>query len=84
MTAVRAVYDGKVFIPDEPCEITKGSEVTLTIESSNNYFPEMNIKLEAFRKLTKDIHETNKTDPLPPEFSDILSKRVRFRELTDL
>jgi predicted DNA-binding antitoxin AbrB/MazE fold protein len=31
MTAVRAIYDGRVFIPKEPCSISSGSEVTLNI-----------------------------------------------------
>ena len=31
MTAVQAIYDGDVFIPEKPCDITKGSKVTLTI-----------------------------------------------------
>jgi len=84
MTAVRAVYDGNVFIPDEPCNITRGSEVTITIESVNRSVPENLSKLAAFRQLTREVHETNKTDPLPPEFDVILSERVRFRELADL
>jgi len=35
MTAVRAVYYGKVFVPERPCEITCGSEVPFTIETVN-------------------------------------------------
>jgi hypothetical protein len=31
MTAVKAIYDGKVFIPEKPCAIVSGSEVTLNI-----------------------------------------------------
>jgi predicted DNA-binding antitoxin AbrB/MazE fold protein len=31
MTAVKAIYDGKVFIPEKPCNILSGSEVTLNI-----------------------------------------------------
>ena len=84
MTEVRAVYDGRVFIPEKPCNFTKGSEVILTIESVNKSLSEKEKKLAAFRQLTREVHETNKTDPLPPEFDAILSKRVRFRELTDL
>ena len=83
MTAVQAVYDGQVFIPKKPCNLTKGSEVTLTIESVNN-IPEKQRKLAAFRKLAKEAYETNKTDPLPPEFDTILSQRVQFREIVDL
>lgn len=83
MTAVRAIYDGRVFIPEKMCNITKGSEVTLIIESVNNSLSEKQNKLAAFRQLTREVHETNKTDPLPPEFDAILSQRVRLRELAD-
>jgi predicted DNA-binding antitoxin AbrB/MazE fold protein len=69
MTAVQAVYDGKVFIPEKPCEITSGSKVTLTIEPINTGFSEKQKKLAAFRQLTKEVIASNKTDPLPPEFS---------------
>ena len=84
MTAVRAVYDGRAFIPEKPCNFIKGSEVTLTIELVNNSFSEKKKKLAAFKQLTKEVQETNKTDPLPPEFDAILAKRVQFRELADL
>ena len=83
MTAVRAVYDGKVFIPEQPCEITSGSEVTLTIETINIALSEKQKKLAAFRQLTQEVNELARTDPLPPEFDKILSQRVRFRELAD-
>jgi len=81
MTAVRAVYDGKVFIPEKPCEITKGSKVTLTIETINTDFSEKQKKMEAFRQLSKEVIELSKTDPLPPEFDEILSQRLQFREI---
>jgi predicted DNA-binding antitoxin AbrB/MazE fold protein len=80
MTAVRAVYDGKVFIPEQPCEITRGSEVTLTIVSMNIDVTEKQNKLTAFRQLSKEVTELSKTDPLPPEFDKILSQRLQFRE----
>jgi predicted DNA-binding antitoxin AbrB/MazE fold protein len=80
MTAVRAVYDGKVFIPEKPCEIIKGSEVTISVETINTGFSEKQKNLVAFRQLTKEINELNKVDPLPPEFDEILSQRLQFRE----
>ena len=80
MTEVRAVYDGKVFVPEKPCEITRGSEVTLTIETINSDFSGTQKKLTAFRQLTREITELNKVDPLPPEFDKILSLRLQFRE----
>jgi len=84
MTAVRAIYDGNVFIPEKPCAITKGSKVTLAISAIDSSFSEKQKKLAAFRQLTKEIKESNKTDPLPPEFDDILSQRVRLREISYL
>jgi len=80
MTAVQAVYDGKVFIPERPCKITKGSQVTITIKAISDKFSEKQKKLAAFRQLTKEIRELNKTDPLPLEFDEILSQRVQIRE----
>jgi len=84
MIAVRAVYDGKVFIPEKPCEIINGSEVTLTIETVNIAFSEKQKKIAAFRQLIQEVNELARTDPLPPEFDEILAQRVRFRELTGI
>jgi len=76
MTAIRAIYDGTVFIPERPCEIKQGSEVTLTIETTNAEFTEREKKLTAFKKLSEEIIESNKTDPLLPVFDEILSQRA--------
>jgi len=84
MTAVQAVYDGNVFIPEKPCEITKGTKVTLTISTIDTGFSEKQKKLAAFRQLTKEVKELNETDPLPLEFDEILSQRVRIREISGL
>jgi predicted DNA-binding antitoxin AbrB/MazE fold protein len=84
MVAIRAVYDGNVFIPEKPCEIIKGSEVNLTIETITTGYYEKQKKLAALRQLSRDLIELNETDPLPPEFDEILSQRVHLRELTNL
>ena len=84
MTAVRAIFDGVAFIPEKPCKITKGSKVTLTINTIDSGFSEKQKKLAAFRQLTKEVNELNKTDPLPAEFDEILSKKVRIREVSNL
>ena len=84
MTAIRAIYDGRVFIPEKPCKIAEGSEVTLTIKTINAGTSEKEKKLSAFRQLTSEITELNKTDPLPPEFDEILSQRVQFREFSGI
>jgi hypothetical protein len=79
MTAVQAIYDGNAFIPEKPCEIIKGSKVTLTIKTIDSSFSEKQKKLTAFRQLTKEVNELNKTDPLPVEFDEILSQRVQIK-----
>ena len=84
MIAVQAIYDGNAFIPEKPCEIIKGSRVTLTIETIDSGFSEKQKKLAAFRQLTKEIIESNKTDPLPAEFDEILSQKVHIREISGL
>jgi predicted DNA-binding antitoxin AbrB/MazE fold protein len=81
MTAVQAIYDGRVFIPEKPCNITSGSKVTLTIEFAIGGISEKQKKLEAFRKLTYELTELNETAPLPPEFDEIVSQRLHFRDI---
>ena len=78
MTAVQATYDGQVFILEKPCNITRGSKVTLTIETTSTGILEKKKKLATFRKLTDEVTKLNKTDPLPPEFDEILSQRLNF------
>ena len=84
MTAVQAIYDGNVFIPEKPCEITKGSKVSLTISSIDIGFSEKQKTLAAFRQLTKEVKESNISEPLPQEFDEILSQRVQLREISNL
>ena len=85
MTAIQAIYDGQVFIAEKPCSnIERGSKVAITITTINSGFSEKEKKLAEFRKLTREVLESNKTDPLPPEFDEILSRRVKFREISDL
>jgi len=84
MTAVQAIYDGQVFIPERPCNIISGSKVTLNIETVIINISEKHKRLAAFRKLTNEVNELNKTDPLPPEFDKIVSQRLNFREIPAL
>ena len=84
MTAVQALYDGKVFIPEKPCPLTRGSKVIITIEAVDSVVQEKQKKLSAFRQLSREVTKLNETDPLPPEFEEIISQRLHFRELADL
>jgi hypothetical protein len=58
-------------------EITN-ADITLK-PGEGGIFSEKQKKLTAFRKLTNEIVELNKTDPLPLEFDEILSQRMHFR-----
>ena len=84
MSTIQAVFDGRVFIPEKPRDIATGSKVKLIIERMDHSHSEVQKKLIAFRQLTNEIKELNKTDPLPQEFDEILSQRVRLRETDDL
>ena len=84
MTAVQAVYDGNVFIPEKPCKIGKGSKVALIVSVIGDDLSERQKKLADFRQLTKEVSELNKADPLPAKFDEILSQRVRIREVPGL
>jgi len=76
MTAVQAVYDGQVFIPEVPCNIIRGAKVSLIIETAMSDISEKQNKLAAFKQLTDNIIALNKTDPLPPQFDEIVSQRL--------
>ena len=41
-------------------------------------------RLAVFRRITNNIRELNDTEPLPPEFDDMLSNRVSFESELDL
>ena len=84
MITVQAVYDGNVFVPETSCAINKGSKVSLVVNPLSTDFSDKQKKLAAFRNLTEEVNNLNKTDPLPAEFDEILSKKVNFRELVDL
>jgi hypothetical protein len=58
--------------------------MTADTEPVNTGFYEKQKKLAALRQLSQELIELNKTDPLPPEFDDILSQRVKFREIANL
>ena len=83
MTAVQAVYDGRVFIPEKPCDITSVSKVNLTIEKVTGGIGKQK-KLAAFKQLNNEIAEMNKTNPLPDEFDKILSQRLNFRDIVGI
>ena len=80
MLVITGIFDNERFIPDRPVSIPQKKKVTVTIEEQKTLSPEIEQKLAAFRQLTEEVKELNKTDPLPPEFDEILSQRMQFRE----
>ena len=82
MSTVKAYYDGVCFIPIEPVNMQKGLVVSLQFATEDTAETRIAAKLAEFRQLTNEIHKTNKTEPLPPVFDEILGNRVNFtREL---
>jgi len=83
MSTVKAYYNGLSFVPIEPVHMQKGKVVRLSILHEEAVSQERVTLLAAFRKLTNEIIELNKTEPLPPEYDEILNSRVNFsRELS--
>jgi len=78
MSTVKAYYDGLSFVPIEPVNVQKGKIVQLSLlldDATNDKASEL---LNTFRKLTNEILELNKDEPLTPEFDKILKTCVNF------
>ena len=84
MSTVKACYDGSAFVPVGYVDIPKGTIVNLSFLQEETISPMIAEKLAAFRQLTKEIHEINKSEPLPQEFDKILAARVDFSREFDL
>ena len=81
MLVITGIFENERFIPDRPVNIPQKTKVVLTFEEEDGSSTEIALKLAAFRQLTEEVKESNKTDPLPPEFDEILSQRMQFREI---
>ena len=84
MSTVKAYYDGITFFPIEAPNIPKGKVVNLTINEEETTSPEIARKLAQLTYINSNLENLNKTDPLPPEFDEILSQRVNFGRVLDL
>jgi predicted DNA-binding antitoxin AbrB/MazE fold protein len=84
MSVVRAYYNGSAFVPVEPVNMRTGEAVKLTIVQDIPKKAEIAKKLAAFRQLTEEIHKLNETEPLPPEYDEIMSRRVNFTRVLEL
>jgi hypothetical protein len=84
MSTVKAYYDGITFFPIEVLDIPTGRVVSLTIDEEETPSPEIARKLAQLAYINGNLEKLNETEPLPPEFDDILAQRVNFTRTLDL
>jgi hypothetical protein len=84
MSTVKAYYDGITFFPIEVLDIPTGRVVNLTIDEEETPSPEIARKLAQLAHINGNLAKLNETEPLPPEFDDILAQRVNFARTLDL
>jgi hypothetical protein len=78
MSTVKAYYDGTTFFPIETLNIPVGRVVNLTIDEEDTPSPEIARKLAQLACINSNLDKLNKSEPLPPEFDEILARRVNF------
>ena len=78
MSTVKAYYDGITFFPIEVLDTPTGKVVNLTIDEEDTPSPEIARKLAQLAYINSNLEKLNETEPLPPEFDDILAQRVNF------
>jgi hypothetical protein len=84
MQTVKAYYDGTTLFPIEILDIPKGKVVNLTINGEETLNPKVAKKLAKLAVINGNLERLNETDPLPPEFDEILAQRVNFSRTLDL
>ena len=84
MPAVKAYYDGVTFFPIETLSIPKGRVVNLTIVEEETPSQEIAQKLAQLAYINNNLQKLNETEPLSPEFDEILAQRVNFSRVLDL
>jgi hypothetical protein len=84
MPTVKAYYDGVMLFPIETLNIPKGKVVNLTINEEKTLNPEIAQKLARLASINSNLEKINETEPLPPEFDEILAQRVNFSRVLDL
>jgi hypothetical protein len=84
MQIVKAYYDGTTLFPIESVDIPKGKVVNLTINEEETIDPTIAQKLAQLAAINGNLERLNLTEPLPPEFDEILARRVNFARELDL
>jgi len=85
MQAYRAYFDEGKFVPVEPVRIEEGSQAIVTVldfpieaTKSNGVNFRQKVALKKFREAMRN------SDPLPPEFDEIMGQRVNITRELDL
>jgi hypothetical protein len=84
MQTVKAYYDGTTLFPIDVLDIPKGKVINLTINGEETLNPKIAQKLAKLAVINGNLERLNETDPLPPEFDEILAQRVNFSRTLDL
>ncbi|MDR0864416.1 MAG: hypothetical protein LBO74_05725 [Candidatus Symbiothrix sp.] len=84
MPTVKAYYNGEVFVPVNPLDIQKGKVFILSVLQTDKSLQEARKKIIAFRQITNNLHKINVSEPLSPEFDEILSQRTNFKSTINL
>ena len=84
MSTVKAYYDGITFFPIETLNIPVGKVVNLTIDEDEIPGTEIARKLAQLACINGNLEKLNETEPLPPEFDEIIAQRVNFARVLDL
>jgi hypothetical protein len=84
MTTVKAYYDGTTLFPIEAINLPSGTVVNLSIDRENSLNPDIARKLARLAAINRSLESLDETEPLPPEFDDILAQRVNFSRELDL
>jgi hypothetical protein len=84
MQTIKAWYDGATLYPIETLNLPKGKVVNLTINEETAINPEIARKLAQLACINSNLEQLNETEPLPPEFDEILARRVNFARTLDL
>jgi hypothetical protein len=76
--------NGITFFPIEALKIPKGKVVNLIIGEDDTLSPGIAKKLARLAAINENFERLNETEPLPPEFDEILARRVNFSRDIDL
>jgi hypothetical protein len=78
MSTVKAYYDGSTFFPIGALDLPKGKIVNLTIGEDDTVSPGIAKKLAQLAAINGNFARLNETEPLSPEFDEILAQRINF------